>query len=102
VEDLYDTIGVVAYALARATHDDKRVLAAFLTDDDLGKARDHAPSGIIDPRSWGTATPRSCTIPRRRRRGGRRDATASHSGRVALFRSSQDSSWCLILARPTT
>jgi hypothetical protein len=42
----------VAYALARATHDDMTLLRKFLSDDDLREALDHAPPGIIDPRSW--------------------------------------------------
>jgi hypothetical protein len=51
-EALSDACRFVAYALARATHEDMKVLRAFLTDDDLREALDHAPAGIIDPRSW--------------------------------------------------
>ncbi|HTV34551.1 MAG TPA: hypothetical protein VME69_15915 [Methylocella sp.] len=51
-EALSDTFRFVAYALARATHEDMKILRSFLTDDDLREALDHAPSGIIDPRSW--------------------------------------------------
>lgn len=51
-EALSDTFRFVAYALARATHEDMKLVRSFLTDDDLREALDHAPSGIIDPRSW--------------------------------------------------
>jgi hypothetical protein len=51
-EALSDTVRFVAYALARATHEDMNILRAFLTGDDLREALDHAPPGIIDPRSW--------------------------------------------------
>jgi hypothetical protein len=49
---LSDTVRLIAYALARATHDDMKVLRSFMTDDDLREALDRAPPGIIDPRSW--------------------------------------------------
>jgi hypothetical protein len=52
VEALSDPVRFVAHALARATHEDMKVLRAFLTDDDLREALDRAPPGIIDPRSW--------------------------------------------------
>lgn len=51
-EALSDTFRFVAYALARATHEDMKLLRGFLTEDDLREALDHAPTGIIDPRSW--------------------------------------------------
>jgi hypothetical protein len=51
-EALSDPVRFVAYAMARATHEDMKVLRAFLDDDDLREALDHAPPGIIDPRSW--------------------------------------------------
>ncbi|RBP16919.1 hypothetical protein DFR50_104199 [Roseiarcus fermentans] len=51
-EALSDTVRFVAYALARATHEDMKLVRAFLNDDDLREALDHAPPGIIDPRSW--------------------------------------------------
>jgi hypothetical protein len=51
-EALSDPVRFVAYALARATHEDMKILRDFLTDDDLREALDHAPPGIIDPRSW--------------------------------------------------
>jgi hypothetical protein len=49
---LADTFRFVAYALARATHDEIKILQRFLTEDDFREALDHAPPGIIDPRSW--------------------------------------------------
>jgi len=51
-EALADTSRFVAYAFARATHEDMTLLRKFLGDDDLREALDHAPPGIIDPRSW--------------------------------------------------
>ncbi len=51
-EALSDTFRFVAYAAARATHEDMKFLRVFLSDDDLREALDHAPPGIIDPRSW--------------------------------------------------
>jgi hypothetical protein len=51
-EALSDTFRFVAYAAARATHEDMKLLRQFLSDDDLREALDHAPPGIIDPRSW--------------------------------------------------
>jgi len=51
-EALSDPIRFVACALARATHEDMKILRAFVTDDDLREALDQAPPGIIDPRSW--------------------------------------------------
>jgi len=49
---LADPIRFLAYAFARATHEDMSTLRGFLTDDDLREALDRAPPGIIDPRSW--------------------------------------------------
>ena len=51
-EALDDAFRFIAYALARATHEDMKILRAFVTDDDLREALDHAPPGVIDPRSW--------------------------------------------------
>ena len=49
---LADPVRFLAYAFARATHEDMDVLRAVLSDDDFREALDHAPPGIIDPRSW--------------------------------------------------
>lgn len=51
-EALANSVRFIAYALARATHEDMKILRAFVTDDDLREALDHAPPGIIGPRSW--------------------------------------------------
>jgi len=51
-EALSDPLRFMAYAFARATHEDMRIVRAYLTDDDLREALDRAPPGIIDPRSW--------------------------------------------------
>ncbi len=51
-EALSDTFRFVAYALARATHEDMKILRGFMTDEDLREALDKAPPGIIDARSW--------------------------------------------------
>jgi hypothetical protein len=49
---LADPIRFMAYAFARATHEDMKVLRAYVDDADLREALDNAPPGIIDPRSW--------------------------------------------------
>ena len=49
---LEDPVRFMAYAFARATHEDMKILRAWLDDDDLREALDKAPPGIIDPRSW--------------------------------------------------
>jgi hypothetical protein len=51
-EALREPIRFMAYAFARATHDEMKTLRAYLNDDDLREALDQAPPGIIDPRSW--------------------------------------------------
>jgi hypothetical protein len=51
-EALADPVRFVAYAFARATHEDMTILRSIVSDDDLREALDHAPPGIIDPRSW--------------------------------------------------
>ena len=51
-EALADPFRLAAYAFARATHEDMKLLRSFLSDDDLREALDNAPPGIIDPRSW--------------------------------------------------
>jgi hypothetical protein len=49
---LADPVRFLAYAFARATHEEMRVLRRYVDDDGLREALDHAPPGIIDPRSW--------------------------------------------------
>ena len=49
---LAEPVRFLAYAFARASHEDMTLLRQFLTSDDLLEALDHAPPGIIDPRSW--------------------------------------------------
>src|SRR5580704_6726288 len=49
---LADPIRFMAYAMAYATHEDMKVLRRHVSDDDFREALDHAPPGIIDPRSW--------------------------------------------------
>ena len=49
---LADPVRFMAYAFARATHEDMKALRAYLTDADLMEALDAAPPGVIDPRSW--------------------------------------------------
>ncbi|MGO9006391.1 MAG: hypothetical protein ACLQIQ_21410 [Beijerinckiaceae bacterium] len=51
-EALADPIRFIAYAFARATHEDMKVLRTYVDDNDLKEALDKAPPGIIDPRSW--------------------------------------------------
>jgi hypothetical protein len=49
---LSDPIRFLAYAMARASAEDMAEIRRHLTDDDFLEAIDHAPSGIIDARSW--------------------------------------------------
>jgi hypothetical protein len=51
-ETLSDPIHFMAYAFARATHEEMKMLRTYLDDDDLREALDKAPPGVIDPRSW--------------------------------------------------
>jgi hypothetical protein len=51
-EALADSVRFMAYAFARATHEEMKALRAYLDDSNLREALDHAPPGIIDPRSW--------------------------------------------------
>jgi hypothetical protein len=52
VEALGDPVRLMAYAFARATHEEMKTLRGYLDDDDLREALDKAPPGVIDPRSW--------------------------------------------------
>ena len=49
---LADPVRFMAYAMARATHEQMRVIRCHVTDAEFLEALDHAPAGIIDPRSW--------------------------------------------------
>ncbi len=49
---LSDPVRLVAYAMAHATHEEMRILRHYVSDDDFRDAIDHAPPGIVDPRSW--------------------------------------------------
>jgi hypothetical protein len=51
-EALADPIRFMAYAMASATHEDMKVLRRHVSDEDFREALEHAPPGIIDPRSW--------------------------------------------------
>ena len=52
VEALADPIRFMAYAFARATHEQMQVLRAYVSESDWMEALANAPPGIIDPRSW--------------------------------------------------
>lgn len=52
IDALSNSFRFAAYAMAKATHEDMKLLRKFLTEDDLRNALDQAPPGIIDPRSW--------------------------------------------------
>jgi hypothetical protein len=52
VQALADPVRFLAYAFARATHEDMQLLRRWLGDDDFRDALDNAPPGIIDARSW--------------------------------------------------
>jgi hypothetical protein len=45
-------IRFMAYAMTYARHRDMQVIRTHVSDDDIREALDHAPPGIIDPRSW--------------------------------------------------
>jgi hypothetical protein len=49
---LSDAIRFMAYAMTYARHEDMRVIRRYVSDADILEALDHAPPGIIDPRSW--------------------------------------------------
>ena len=49
---LADPIRFMAYVLAYATPEDLTVLRHYVAEEEFREALDHAPPGIIDPRSW--------------------------------------------------
>ena len=49
---LADPIRFMTYAMTYARHEDMRVIRRYVSDDDIRDVLDHAPPGIIDPRSW--------------------------------------------------
>jgi hypothetical protein len=49
---LADPVRFMAYAMARATHEQMRTILHYVTDAEFREALDNAPPGIIDPRSW--------------------------------------------------
>lgn len=51
-EALADPVRFMAYAMARATHEDMKVIRRYVDDADFREALDKAPPGIIDRRSW--------------------------------------------------
>jgi hypothetical protein len=51
-EALSDPVRFLAYAFARATHEEMKLLRKYVDDTGLREALDGAPPGIIDPRSW--------------------------------------------------
>jgi hypothetical protein len=51
-QSLAHPIRFLAYAMSYARHEDMRVIRRYVSDADLRHALDHAPPGIIDPRSW--------------------------------------------------
>jgi hypothetical protein len=51
-EALADPVRFMAYAMARATHEDMKVIRRYVDDADFLEALDKAPPGIIDRRSW--------------------------------------------------
>jgi hypothetical protein len=42
----------MAYAMARAMHEDMTVVRRYVSDDDFRETIDQAPPGIVDSRSW--------------------------------------------------
>jgi hypothetical protein len=51
-EALADPARFMAYAFARATHEEMNILRSYLDEADFREALDAAPPGVIDPRSW--------------------------------------------------
>ena len=51
-EALEDPVRFMAYAMTYATHEDMKLLRRYVSEEDFREALDHAPPGIIDPRSW--------------------------------------------------
>ena len=49
---LENPVRFMAYAMRHATHEDMGALRRYVSDEDFREALDHAPPGIIDPRSW--------------------------------------------------
>jgi hypothetical protein len=49
---LSDPIRFMAYAMTYALPEDMRFIRKHVSDDDFRDALDHAPAGIVDPRSW--------------------------------------------------
>jgi len=50
--ELADPMRFMAYAMSHATPEDMRIIRRYVSDEDFREALDHAPPGIIDPRSW--------------------------------------------------
>jgi hypothetical protein len=67
---LADPVRFMAYAFARATHEQMKVLGAYVSGDDLREALEKAPAGISDPRSWAYWNGRMGRFPCRRCRSG--------------------------------
>lgn len=49
---LADPVRFMAYAMSYALPEYMRLIRKHVSDDDFREALDHAPPGIIDPRSW--------------------------------------------------
>jgi hypothetical protein len=49
---LSQPVRFLAYAMSYARHEDMRIIRRYVSDDDFRYALDHAPPGIVDPRSW--------------------------------------------------
>jgi hypothetical protein len=49
---LADPVRFLAYAFARATHEDMAVIRRYVSKEEFIEALDHAPPGIIGKRSW--------------------------------------------------
>src|ERR1700680_192832 len=49
---LADPVRFMAYAMTYALPENMRITRQYVPDDEFREALDHAPPGIIDPRSW--------------------------------------------------
>jgi hypothetical protein len=51
-EALVDPVRFMAYAMARATHEEMKLIRQYVDDADFLEALEKAPPGVIDRRSW--------------------------------------------------
>ena len=62
---LADPVRFMAYAMARATHEQMRTILRHVTEAEFLESLDNAPPGIIDARSWAYWNSKLGRYPRR-------------------------------------